>query len=86
MISSSVIMNVLAVIKLVLEIFFDSMGEKLFRAGLVMKWILHLGVVDFDAMRIVSKGLREKLMGCDVVRGREVVSEVISSDGTRIWV
>ncbi|MEG0540665.1 MAG: radical SAM protein, partial [Comamonas sp.] len=60
--------------------------EKRFRAGQVLKWIHHFGVDDFDAMTNVSKALRDKLKAIAEVRGPEVVSEDISSDGTRKWV
>jgi 23S rRNA (adenine2503-C2)-methyltransferase len=78
--------NLLGLTQLEMEKFFDSIGEKRFRAGQVMKWIHHYGVDDFDAMSNVGKALREKLKACAEIRGPEVVSEDISSDGTRKWV
>jgi len=78
--------NLLGLTRLEMEKFFESIGEKRFRAGQVMKWIHHFGVDDFDAMTNVSKALREKLKSCAEVRGPEVVSEDISTDGTRKWV
>lgn len=69
-----------------LEVFFEQIGEKRFRAGQVMKWMHHFGVDDFDQMTNVSKALREKLKACAEIRGPEVVSEDISTDGTRKWV
>jgi 23S rRNA (adenine2503-C2)-methyltransferase len=78
--------NLLGLTQLEMEKFFDSIGEKRFRAGQVMKWIHHFGVDDFDAMTNVSKALREKLKAVAEIRGPEVVSEDISSDGTRKWV
>ncbi len=69
-----------------LEEFFEQIGEKRFRAGQVMKWMHHFGVDDFDQMTNVSKALREKLHACAEIRGPEVVSEDISTDGTRKWV
>ncbi|KTT19620.1 23S rRNA (adenine(2503)-C(2))-methyltransferase RlmN [Pseudomonas parafulva] len=69
-----------------MEQFFDSIGEKRFRAGQVMKWIHHFGVDDFAAMTNVGKVLREKLEAVAEIRPPEVVSEDISADGTRKWV
>lgn len=42
--------NLLGLTQPQLEQFFESIGEKRFRAGQVMKWIHHFGVDDFDAM------------------------------------
>ncbi len=78
--------NLLGLTQPEMEQFFESLGEKRFRAGQVMKWIHHFGVDDFAAMTNVGKALREKLEAAAYIRGPEVVSEDISSDGTRKWV
>ncbi|SDF21214.1 23S rRNA (adenine(2503)-C(2))-methyltransferase RlmN [Phytopseudomonas seleniipraecipitans] len=78
--------NLLGLTQPEMEQFFDSLGEKRFRAGQVMKWIHHFGVDDFAAMTNVGKALREKLEAAAYIRGPEVVSEDISTDGTRKWV
>ncbi|MCG7372443.1 23S rRNA (adenine(2503)-C(2))-methyltransferase RlmN [Pseudomonas luteola] len=78
--------NLLGLTQPQMEQFFESIGEKRFRAGQVMKWVHHFGVDDFDAMSNLGKALREKLKACAEVRGPEVVSEDISADGTRKWV
>ena len=78
--------NLLGLTQAEMEVFFDSLGEKRFRAGQVMKWIHHFGVDDFDAMTNVGKVLREKLKATAEIRGPEVVSQDISTDGTRKWV
>ncbi len=78
--------NLLGMTQPQLETFFESIGEKRFRAGQVMKWIHHYGVDNFDAMSNIGKALREKLKTYAHIRGPEVVSEEISSDGTRKWV
>lgn len=78
--------NLLGMTRPQLEAFFQSLGEKTFRAGQVMKWIHHFGVDDFDAMSNLGKGLRAKLRECAEIRGPEVVSEDHSADGTRKWV
>ncbi|MCL7462481.1 23S rRNA (adenine(2503)-C(2))-methyltransferase RlmN [Pseudomonas sp. NW5] len=78
--------NLLGLTQPQLEQFFESIGEKRFRAGQVMKWIHHFGAEDFDAMTNLGKALREKLTACAEIRGPEIVSQDISSDGTRKWV
>ncbi|GAB3371626.1 23S rRNA (adenine(2503)-C(2))-methyltransferase RlmN [Azotobacter armeniacus] len=78
--------NLLGLTQPQLEGFFESIGEKRFRAGQVMKWIHHFGIGDFEAMSNIGKALREKLKACAEVRGPEIVSQDISSDGTRKWV
>ena len=78
--------NLLGMTKPQLEEFFESIGEKRFRAGQVMQWIHHFGAVDFDAMTNVGKALREKLEAVAEIRPPEIVSQDISSDGTRKWV
>ena len=78
--------NLLGLTQPEMEQFFDSIGEKRFRAGQVMKWIHHFGVDNFAAMTNVGKVLREKLEARAEIRGPEVVSEDISTDGTRKWV
>ncbi|KIZ48290.1 50S rRNA methyltransferase [Pseudomonas oryzihabitans] len=78
--------NLLGLTQPQLESFFESIGEKRFRAGQVMKWIHHFGIDDFDAMSNLGKALKEKLKAAAEIRGPEVVSEDISRDGTRKWV
>ncbi|OEC41115.1 23S rRNA (adenine(2503)-C(2))-methyltransferase [Pseudomonas sp. 1D4] len=78
--------NLLGLTQPQLESFFETIGEKRFRAGQVMKWIHHFGVEDFDAMSNIGKALREKLKASAEIRAPEVVSQDISSDGTRKWV
>lgn len=78
--------NLLGLTQPKMEAFFESLGEKRFRAGQVMKWIHHFGVDRFEDMTNVGKALREKLDACAEIRPPEVVSEDISKDGTRKWV
>ncbi len=66
--------------------FFESIGEKPFRAKQVMQWIHQYGVNDFDEMSNISKKLREKLKAISCIEGPEVIYQNISSDGTRKWV
>lgn len=78
--------NLLGMTKPQLEEFFESIGEKRFRAGQVMQWIHHFGAVEFSAMTNVGKALREKLETVAEIRPPEIVSQDISADGTRKWV
>ena len=75
MIATTGKVNLLGLTQPQLESFFESIGEKRFRAGQVMKWIHHFGVDDFDAMSNLGKALREKLKACAEIRGPEIVSE-----------
>ncbi|AHF00592.1 50S rRNA methyltransferase [Thiomicrospira aerophila AL3] len=68
-----------------LVVFFESIGEKSFRAKQVMKWIHQLGVSDFDLMTNISKPLREKLKQHAWIRSPKIVTEQLSDDGTIKW-
>jgi len=63
----------------------DSLGEKAFRARQLLRWIHQAGQSDFGAMTDLAKSLRTKLAGRAVVRSPPVVSDHVSSDGTRKW-
>lgn len=68
-----------------LEQFFETMGEKRFRATQVMKWVHQCGVTDFQQMNNLSKTLRQQLETSTIIRNLEVASDQLSSDGTRKW-
>lgn len=76
-------MNLLGLPEAKLIAFFESIGEKKFRAIQVMKWIHQLGADNFDDMTNVSKDLRAKLKNIAEIRMPEVVQQFDSSDGTR---
>src|SRR6056297_2518201 len=78
--------NLLGMPKAKLEAFFESLGEKRFRATQILQWFHQRGVDDFDQMSNVSKSLREKLKQVAEIRGPEVVYDETSKDGTRKWV
>lgn len=69
-----------------LENFFESIGEKRFRATQVLKWLHQQGASSFDEMTNISKTLRQRLAEVADIREPEVVLEKISNDGTRKWV
>ncbi|MDM8561001.1 23S rRNA (adenine(2503)-C(2))-methyltransferase RlmN [Candidatus Parabeggiatoa sp. HSG14] len=65
--------------------FFVNIGEKPFRATQVMKWIHHLGIVDFDVMTNLSKTLRQQLKEIACIALPQIVTIQTSQDGTRKW-
>ncbi|WP_237067379.1 23S rRNA (adenine(2503)-C(2))-methyltransferase RlmN [Microbulbifer guangxiensis] len=68
-----------------LAAFFESLGEKRFRAVQVLKWIHQNGVDDFEQMTNVSKALRTKLAEVAEIRAPKVLGQWDSADGTRKW-
>ncbi len=68
-----------------MEGFFESLGEKRFRAAQLLKWIYHHGVVDFGAMTDLAKPLRSRLEGIAEVGLPAIAREEQSSDSTRKW-
>jgi 23S rRNA (adenine2503-C2)-methyltransferase len=55
------------------------------RAAQLWGWIYQRGVTDFAAMTNVSKDIRQRLDGLASLARPEIVSEQVSSDGTRKW-
>jgi 23S rRNA (adenine2503-C2)-methyltransferase len=78
--------NLLGMSRKRMEVFFEELGEKKFRASQVIQWIHQHGVDNFEAMTNVSKALRTRLMDVAEIRGPEVVHHHQSRDGTRKWV
>ena len=66
--------------------FFQSIGEKRYRAKQLMDWLYHRGVFDFDAMTDLNKKLREYLnQNCSLEIAMATKIQT-SSDGTIKWV
>jgi len=65
--------------------FFESIGEKPFRAQQVLKWIYHQGVTDFNQMTNLGLGLRQSLFQLAEIEPPRVLSEQVSLDGTTKW-
>ena len=61
------------------------LGEKPYRAKQVMKWIHHRFIDDFDSMTDISLNLRQQLSEKTEIHEPEIISEQISTDGTRKW-
>jgi len=68
-----------------LRAFFESIGEKPFRAEQVLKWIYHQGVTDFERMTNLSLELRQRLQPLAEIEPPRVLSEQLSLDGTTKW-
>jgi 23S rRNA (adenine2503-C2)-methyltransferase len=68
-----------------LEDYFESIGEKRYRAHQLLKWIYHHGVTDFLGMTDVGKKLRAKLEATAVIRPPKVLFQKVSADGTTKW-
>lgn len=64
---------------------FCAMGEKSFRATQVMKWIHQIGASDFSEMTNLSKALREQLSETCEITAPNIISDNLSTDGTRKW-
>jgi 23S rRNA (adenine2503-C2)-methyltransferase len=65
--------------------FFESVGEKPFRAQQVLKWIYHQGVTDFGQMSNLSMELRRRLAEIAEIQPPRVLREQVSEDGTTKW-
>ena len=77
--------NLLGLNRQSLERMFEGLGEKRFRASQVLKWIHQYRVRDFESMTNLSKALRQKLSETAEIRPPEIVSDRLSTDGTRKW-
>ncbi len=65
--------------------FCAEIGEKSFRAKQLLRWIHQSSEANFADMNNLAKVLRRKLSAIAVVEPPQVISEHISSDGTRKW-
>jgi 23S rRNA (adenine2503-C2)-methyltransferase len=68
-----------------LAAFFETQGEKPFRARQVLRWIHQSGEGDFARMSDLAKALREKLAQTALVEAPAVVGDTLAEDGTRKW-
>lgn len=78
--------NLLGLSPIQMKDFFESIGEKSFRASQLVKWIHQYGVSSFYEMTNISKDLRDKLNNISEVRAPKVVADHLSKDGTRKWI
>lgn len=68
-----------------LERYFQSLGERSFRAAQVLKWIHQHRVRDFQSMSNLGKALRARLAAEAEIRLPGVEETRDSADGTRKW-
>ncbi len=83
--SETVRSNLLGMDRPALERWFEAMGERPFRARQLMQWVYQRSERDFTAMTDIAKPLREKLQDVAEVRTPSLITEQVSSDGTRKW-
>ncbi len=77
--------NLLGLDRKALELWFQGIGEKSYRAHQVLKWVHARGVVDFDAMTDLGKSLRSRLKEETCLDLPLVVQTQVSRDGTTKW-
>jgi len=61
------------------------LGAKPFRARQLMRWIYRRGAADFSAMTDLAQDFRAELSEVARITVPEIVTEQVSSDGTRKW-
>jgi 23S rRNA (adenine2503-C2)-methyltransferase len=59
--------------------------EAKMRASQLWNWIYHRGVTDFERMSNIGKAARQQLADNFRIERPEIVTEQVSSDGTRKW-
>ena len=77
--------NLLGMARPRLESFFESLGERPFRARQALKWIHARGESRFGPMTDLGRALRARLAEVAEVRAPEVEARRASADGTRKW-
>lgn len=65
--------------------FFESIGEKPYRATQLLQWIHREGQLDFNLMNNLSKELRSKLQDVATITLPTLITEQVAQDGTRKW-
>ena len=75
--------NLLDLDSVAMKAFFAREGEKEFRARQVLRWLHGYGENDFSAMTDIAKSLREKLFSIAEVSPPPIISNRLSSDGSR---
>jgi 23S rRNA (adenine2503-C2)-methyltransferase len=78
--------NLLGLPRAELEAFVaERLDAKPFRARQLMKWIYRRGAADFSAMTDLAQGFRAQLLEVARIAVPQIVTEQVSSDGTRKW-
>ena len=68
-----------------LAAFFQTLGEKPFRARQVLQWVHQRREADFARMSDLAKDLRAKLVQRATVAAPQIVGDHVAADGTRKW-
>ncbi len=68
-----------------LAAFFQTLGEKPFRARQVLQWVHQRRESDFARMSDLAKDLRAKLVAGATVEAPQIVGDHLAADGTRKW-
>ena len=68
-----------------LAAFFQTLGEKPFRARQVLQWVHQRRESDFARMSDLAKDLRAKLVERATVAAPQIVGDHVAEDGTRKW-
>jgi 23S rRNA (adenine2503-C2)-methyltransferase len=78
--------NLLGLPRAELETFVsERLGAKPFRARQLMKWIYRRGAADFSAMSDLKQDFRAQLGEIAQISVPQIVTQQVSSDGTRKW-
>lgn len=81
----SALVNLLDFDPVQLVAYCEELGEKPFRAKQLQRWIHQFGAANFEEMTDLAKSLRDKLAVRAFIAAPAVISDHISSDGTRKW-
>ena len=82
---SVAVKNLLGCDRAALQGFFAELGEKPFRAGILLRWMHRRGETDFARMTDLSGALRERLRALAEVAPPQVHARRESADGTVKW-
>jgi len=78
--------NLLGLARTELEAFVaERLGAKPFRARQLMKWIYRRGAADFSLMSDLARDFRAQLAKVAEITVPQIVTQQVSSDGTRKW-
>ncbi|MGJ8669052.1 MAG: 23S rRNA (adenine(2503)-C(2))-methyltransferase RlmN [Oceanococcus sp.] len=77
--------NLLGMDRPALEKWFSALGEQPFRARQLMQWVYQRSEARFEEMTDIAKPLRLKLAEVAEIRTPELITEQLSTDGTRKW-
>ncbi|MCY4148725.1 MAG: 23S rRNA (adenine(2503)-C(2))-methyltransferase RlmN [Gammaproteobacteria bacterium] len=77
--------NLLCLDRSGLELFFENMGEKPFRARQLLKWVYQRDIQSFSSMTDLGKSLRLLLEDKAQLALPEIISQKASIDGTVKW-